>query len=268
MALLLLTALPGEAQLINVQSPLHNLGDSSFNRTGVSFGLSFGGGNRIRGFNAAGQITPNVMISQGSAGTALPPFGGYDPNADLRSGFALVGGDIGFSLGLVAGKGNTRSIVSTSPSVTMFNGQSASIFSGEARPFVTSITPVIGNSTGVGMVPSLGLPEGFQVSRYPERPINSRPRSTGNGTSTAARGALSLAEIERHKAREELRERTELLAEIDSLVARARELVGEEQYGAARVKYSRALRIMAESAETTELRAEIAGEYEQIRNKR
>ncbi len=257
-----------EAQLIRVSQPLTSTSDSFFNRTGIQFGMSFAGNSRIRGYNAAGQITPNIDISQNSIGSTIPPFGGYDPNAALRTGFAVIGGNGGFSLGLVAGKGNTRSLVSSTPSVTMFNGQSGSIFSGQLRPFVTGITPVIGNSSGVGMVRPLGLPQGFRVSGNPERPLNVAPQTYTNPDSTATQGALSLAEISRLNANRELQQQSEWKAEIESLVADARRLVNKQKFGAARAKFSRAIRKLGESAETSGIRNELTAELDAIRDRR
>ena len=243
-------------QMINVSSPYTRTSDSFFNRTGVNFGLSFGGGGKVFGYNAAGQITPSINITQGGAGAAIPPFGGYDPNAGLQTGVAVLGGDVGFSLGLVAGKGNTRSIVSRTPSVTVMNGQMGSIFSGQNRPFVTRITPVVGNLH-------------FRPSRPPDsRPTNFSPRSYGNPNSTATRGALSLAEISRQKAREASAEQAELNAEIESLVRKARQLTEDGKFGAARAKYSRALRRLGESQGTAGAHAKIAAELDAIRDKR
>jgi hypothetical protein len=255
------------AQLIHVQTPLHNTRDNFYSGTGVSFGMFFGGNNRIQGLLPNGQTTPNIFFSQGSAAGAIPPFGGYDPNSGLNTGILVNGSNFGFGLGISAGKGNTRSIVSNSPSVTMFNGQSASIFSGETRPFVTGITPVVGNMTGVGLLP-LQLPRDLKIPVYIEHPINDSPVVYSTPGSTAAQGALSLAEIARRNSLRHDEEHEQALREIEDLLAKARELAGQGKFGAARVKYSRALRTIGENKANAELREAISGELDAIRDKR
>ena len=46
----------------------------------------------------------------------------------------------------------------------MFNGQSASVFSGEQRPFVTSIIPVVGDFAAAQQPVITILPEGTQLN--------------------------------------------------------------------------------------------------------
>lgn len=255
------------AQLINVQAPLHNLRDNYYSNNGISFNGFFGGNSRIRGLNAAGQITPNIVFGQGSAAAAIPPFGGYDPNAGLYTGAIYNGGNFGFGLGVSMGKGNTRSIIANTPSVTMFNGQSASIFSGENRPFVTGITPVVGNMTGVGLLP-VQLPRNLNIPYRTEHPVNNSPMSYDQSGSTAIRGVMSLAEISRMKSAEELQKKQAENREVESLVAEARSYADVRKYGVARMNYSRALRILAKNADSTELRETITAEYEAIKDKR
>lgn len=256
------------AQLINVQTPLHNLRDDYYSQNGISFNGFLGGNSRIRGLNAAGQITPNIVFNQGSAASAIPPFGGYDPNAGLYTGAMYNGGNFGFGLGVSMGKGNTRSIISNTPSVTMFNGQSASIFSGENRPFVTGITPVVGNmSGGVGLLP-VQLPRNLNIPYRTEHPVNNSPMNYDQLNSTANQGVLSLAEISRMKSAEEYEKIQATNREVETLVTEARSLVDIKKYGAARFNYSRALRMLAKSNDSSEMRELISAEYEAIKGKR
>ena len=84
-----------------------------------------------------------------SGGSPLPPFGG------MAGGGAIAGGlwgGIGFASGGVRGRlgfnlsqGSTRSFSSTTPSLTTMNGYPGSISSGVLQPFVTGISPVVGN---------------------------------------------------------------------------------------------------------------------------
>ena len=74
----------------------------------------------------------------------MPPFGNFDPNAGLRTGVGFGGGGVSGNLGLTFNQGSSRSISSTTPSLTTTNGYPGSITSQTMRPFVTGITPVVG----------------------------------------------------------------------------------------------------------------------------
>jgi hypothetical protein len=252
-------------QLINVQAPYQRMGDNFYDRTGVSFNMFFPGNNRIFGFNGA-SVTPNITVTQGSAATALPPFGGYDPNGDLRTGILYNGGDFGFGLTVAAGKGNTRSLVSNSPSVTMFNGQSASIFDGETRPFVTSIGPGSGASTGVGLLP-IQLPRLHVPSRI-DQPISSLPPDYSRPESTAGKGSESISSIRNRKAAEKAAAEEELAAQIDQEIRDARAMVDKGSLGAASIKYRRALRWMGENGSFAGLRETVEQELADIKDKK
>lgn len=139
-----------EAQGISINSPAVSALDSFYSRTGIGFGFRMpgaSGGRGVVGLSPTGQLTPDgaIYFGQGSWNSALPPFGGYDPQSDARLGFR-VGGNSGpgFSLGLVAGRGSSRSIVGTAPSLTIPNGGSGYLFDGRWTPFVTGWTPIVG----------------------------------------------------------------------------------------------------------------------------
>jgi hypothetical protein len=74
----------------------------------------------------------------------VPPFGNFDPNAGLRTGVGFSSGRVSGSIGLNLAQGSSRSNVTTVPSVTTMNGYPGSISDQTMRPFVTSITPVVG----------------------------------------------------------------------------------------------------------------------------
>lgn len=252
-------------QLINVQAPGQRSGDNFYDRTGVSFDMFFPGSNRIFGFNGA-TVTPGITVTQGSAATALPPFGGWDPNGDLRTGVIYGGGDFGFGLSIAAGKGNTRSLVSSSPSVTMFNGQSASIFDGETRPFVTSIGPGQGASTGMGLLP-VQLPRLYVPPRI-DQPISSLPPDYSRPESTAHSGAESISGIKSRKAAEKAAANEELAARIDNEIRDARAMVEKGSTGAASIKFRRALRWMGENSSFAGLREKVEQELAAIQEKK
>ena len=101
------------AQQIKVGTPLQRSSDSYFERQGINFGFFMNGNSRIRGLSPTGQILPNIVVSQNSVGSAIPQVGGFDPNTQLTSGVGVFGSNGGFSLGLFAGKGSSRSLTST-----------------------------------------------------------------------------------------------------------------------------------------------------------
>jgi hypothetical protein len=142
------------AQMIGVGTPMNGFGNSWYERQGVGFGFSLPGGqwggSRVVGLLPNGQFNPtgHLQFTQGSFGSAIPTFGGYDPNAAGRFGFGVGGQGGGFRLGLEFGKGSTRTITSTAPSLMVQNGAGGFISSGQWTPFVTGWIPVVGNYSG------------------------------------------------------------------------------------------------------------------------
>ena len=74
----------------------------------------------------------------------VAPFGNPDPNAGLRTGFGFNRGGFSGNFGLTLNQGSSRSSVTTAPSVTTTNGIPGTISDQTLRPFVTSVTPVVG----------------------------------------------------------------------------------------------------------------------------
>lgn len=142
------------AQMIDVGTPMNGFGSSWYERQGVGFGFSLPGGqwggSRVVGLLPNGQFTPNghLQFTQGGFGSAIPMFGGYDPNAAGRFGFGVGGQGGGFRLGFEFGKGSTRTMTSTAPSLMVQNGAGGFISSGQWTPFVTGWIPVVGNYSG------------------------------------------------------------------------------------------------------------------------
>lgn len=146
----------GLSQQIGVGVPFSGYNESGFERMGVQFGFSFPGGqgpgSRVVGLLPGGQLTSNgnLFFSQGGFGSAIPAFGGYDPNASGRFGFGRVSpGGGGFNLGFEMGKGNSRTMTHSSSSLMVQNGFGGSISSGQLSPFVTGWIPVSGNGGGL-----------------------------------------------------------------------------------------------------------------------
>ncbi len=107
----------------------------------------------------------DIPITQGSFGQAVPgtALAGTAATAGLNLGFAILS-DIEVFFLLQAAKGDTRANTTQAPTVTMFNGQSATVFSGAQVPFVTSITPVVGDFAAAQQPIITILPEGTQLN--------------------------------------------------------------------------------------------------------
>lgn len=118
-----------EAQMVQTSTPFQTFGSSFSEQSGVRWTL--------RG--------PNFFANSG--GGVLPPFGNPDPNAGLRTGFGFGGGGgIRGSLGFNFAQGSSRTMTSTTPSITTMDGYPGTITSQTIRPFVTGVTPVIGGN--------------------------------------------------------------------------------------------------------------------------
>ena len=147
------------------------LADEFFERVGIDFDFSLEdntGGVGIDGLgdtflvnggsgavgvdpllNTDNPFTPSadndISFLQNSFSAATPLFGGFSGPASAASfGFAILS-DIEVFFLLEAGKGNTRTNITQAPTVTMFNGQSASVSDFAQVPFVTSVVPVVGD---------------------------------------------------------------------------------------------------------------------------
>ena len=99
--------------------------------------------------------TLDVPFRQGSFSLGIPTFGGARnaPDAGLTVGMAILN-DIETFLLIEAAQGDTRTNVMQAPKVTLFNGQSATLISGQAQNFVTSVTPTVGLGS-VGLQPQI-----------------------------------------------------------------------------------------------------------------
>lgn len=105
----------------------------------------------------------DIPVTLDTFGASAPQFGGFGADTALNFGFAILS-DIEVFFLLQAAKGDQRSNVTQAPTVTMFNGQSASVFDGEQRPFVTSITPIVGDFAAAQQPVITILPEGTQLN--------------------------------------------------------------------------------------------------------
>ena len=111
--------------------------------------LNFVGRDNFSGTPIAGlvnngqQFSPDLDIPfrQGSFDIGVPDFGGFDPNAGINFGLAILS-DIEAFLFVQAAQGDERSNLMFAPKITLFNGQIGTVQSSVARPFVTSLIPV------------------------------------------------------------------------------------------------------------------------------
>ena len=77
-----------------------------------------------------------------------------DPNSGLRTGAAFQRGGVSGNLSFQFAQGSNRSITSTAPSITTMNGYPGSITSQTIRPFVTGVTPVVGDYPTLSAAPA------------------------------------------------------------------------------------------------------------------
>ncbi len=241
----------GLAQQIAISTPMTAVSNGYFERQGVSFGGSFGsvpanGSGSIGFFSFGGGGFAGPAFSQNSFGSTLPQLGGFDPASAARFGFGNFNSNGGrFGLNFEMGKGSSRSLTSVAPGVTVQNGFGGSIGSAQFRPFVTSVTPVIGSypapienavtlavASGKLDLSGLGQRDGaYAISNGNE------PAVQLQGESTATRSAASVRSIRQRKAAE----RVAVRKKIDEMLAAARSDIASDQYGQARIKLKRAL---------------------------
>ncbi len=105
----------------------------------------------------------DVAFLQNSFASAVPQFGGFDVGTAANFGFAILS-DIEVFFLIQASKGDTRSNIMQAPTVTMFNGQSASVSDGAMRPFVTSVIPVVGDFAVAQQPVITLLPDGTSMN--------------------------------------------------------------------------------------------------------
>jgi general secretion pathway protein D len=108
----------------------------------------------------------SVPFRQGSFNAArVPQFPGLPSVADSAAsfGFAILSDIEAFFL-IEAAQGNTRSNVLQAPKVTLFNGQNAFVSDTRQRPFVTSVTPVVGEFAAAQQPVITVLNEGTAVN--------------------------------------------------------------------------------------------------------
>jgi len=275
-----------DAQQINVSTPLINTSDSFFENFGVNFGFNLRGGGNVFGLDPLGNPIRDIQFRQNSAGSAIPPFGGFDPASAANVGLGInrPGGTGLFNL--TASQGSSRSIVSQVPSVTIPNGGTGTIIDTSQSPFVTGVIPVVGGGFEPTILPLAALyypttaqrsqrgPSPLQMAvqrinedaergvgprlgaagghRAPSAEQRAAARSSNAGPSTAERGDLSVAQIKRQRSAEIAAEQAAEVAELEALIERARGAFAAGKSGAAKI-YLRQAISRAEGDQKTDL---------------
>lgn len=118
----------------------------------------------IVGLTQPGQFANDldVPFRQGSFEVGVPTFGGFNPNAGVQVGMAVLS-DIEAFFFVQAAQGDSRTNLLFAPKVTLFNGQQSSVSSQVSRPFVISLIPTVGFfSTGFQPVIQF-IPDGVSL---------------------------------------------------------------------------------------------------------
>ena len=257
------------AQQATTSAPLTSQHSRFNEQFGGNFGLDISGGSlkggnsRVVGFNRAGVANPNggIQIRQGGFNNVRPAFGGGNTATPTTAGFAISGGNFGANFGFSGIQGNTTSSTSQSPIITSLNGQPASFNSQVQQPFVTGVTPVVNQWVTRPKNPNSVFPFNtagvltFQPIRQSLSRLQSQPRAlTGSplaaaghpriarhsiaGKSTASVGAVSIAEIRRRQAGQDIAHNLEAQTNFDR--ARVAERAGK--IGVAKIFYRMATR--------------------------
>ena len=155
------------------------LQDDFFERVGLDFDFRINDSTGLSSGSLGDETQPSAIVGRDAdPGTFTPtqdldiPFavntagsafafatGNPDLGAAANFGFAILS-DIEVFFLIQAIKGDQRTNVTQAPTVTMFNGQVASVFDGAQVPFVTSVTPVVGDFAVAHQPIITLLPEG------------------------------------------------------------------------------------------------------------
>src|SRR5207249_341856 len=123
----------------------------------------------VFGMTPAGTLTPdlNIPLQNSSFGFSVPPFGGYTaPGLDggLSLGLAFLS-DIQVFMLLEAAQGDRRTNIMQAPKITVFNGQTSTMFVGDQTFFLLSLTPVPLGQTGLVVFNPANTPVPLEIGR-------------------------------------------------------------------------------------------------------
>lgn len=130
-----------------------------------SFPDEDGGGSITIGATAGGTPTADLDITFENTAfdLAAPAFGGANLGSAANLGFSILS-DIEAFFFIQAIQTDNRTNVMQAPKVTLFDGQIATISDFSQRPFVTSITPVVGDFAVAQQPVIVVLNEGTQLN--------------------------------------------------------------------------------------------------------
>ncbi|TWU54611.1 Bacterial type II and III secretion system protein [Rubripirellula tenax] len=158
---------------ITIEVRFITLSDTFAEQIGVDFDLSFDDNTRNIPDDDAGPsitvgydgqaITSDLDIKFNNGNAVVPAFGGIGVANPSTLGFAILS-DIEAFFFLQAVQSDSRTNVMQAPKVTLFDGQFASISDVTQRPFVTSITPVVGDFAVAQQPVIVVLNEGTQLN--------------------------------------------------------------------------------------------------------
>ncbi|MCA8991891.1 MAG: hypothetical protein KDA88_07925 [Planctomycetaceae bacterium] len=142
----------GQQQTISSLAPFS--AQPSLNRIGRD---NWPGGTVVGLLNNTSTLSPELDIPfrQGSFDIAQPPFGGFDANAGIQFGMAILSDIEAFAF-VRAAQGDRRSNVMLAPKLTLFNGQLGNVTSALQRPFVVSLSPVA-STFNIGFQPQISV---------------------------------------------------------------------------------------------------------------
>lgn len=144
----------------------------------------------IVGWSPATSFTSDldVPIRPSSFGLSLPPFGGYQPslgpttNGGLSLGLAFLN-DIQVYMFLEAAQGNRRVNIMQAPKITMFNGQTSTIFVGDMSFFTTGLQVLNVGGQFVYLPQNTAIPIG--------NGFNPQGTGAGSGVSVTVQAVIS-----------------------------------------------------------------------------
>ena len=161
---------------ITIEVRFITLSDSFAEQIGVDFDFQVDDNNKVFPDEDGG---PSVTIGAGIGGIptddldiaftnttfdlAAPAFGGANLGSAANLGFSILS-DIEAFFFIQAIQTDNRTNVMQAPKVTLFDGQIASISDFSQRPFVTSITPVVGDFAVAQQPVIVVLNEGTQLN--------------------------------------------------------------------------------------------------------
>lgn len=153
----------------NIDDNVNQLPNDDSGRSTV-VGLGFADGNPTNQTSTLANPVTNIIngfqdiqVRQGSFASTAPAFGGFTPATATTFGVAILS-DIEAYFLVQAAQGDARANIMQSPKVTLFNGQSASIADQVQQPFVSSVTPVVGDFAAAQAPVIVVLAEGTTLS--------------------------------------------------------------------------------------------------------